>query len=340
MENIKKTSAPRRSSLELLRIFCMFFIVAHHFGLHGQYGDMQMSQFNSFIIMVLSAGGKLGVNVYILISGYFLVNSKFKLKRLVNTVLLTIFYSVSVYLALVLIVPELQFSGTDFVASLFAIKNDAYWFVTCYVAMVILSPFINKLIHVLNHREHLILIAILVFMQLELYGYVTYFPLSQIAWFITLYIIAGYLRKYPNKFLQSKLITGIASLVFCTVIAVTYMTGMTNIVCILTALSLFCFFNNLNIKTNKFVNLISKTTFAIYLIHDNNFMRAYLWKDFLNCPLHAQYNTFWIFSIAAILLVFISCSLIELIRINVTSLIMLPVKAHLHKKKQKGNESA
>lgn len=326
MESVENKPKLRRSSLELLRIMCMLFIVAHHFGMHGQYGDMEMSQFNSFIIVLLSAGGKLGVNVYILISGYFLVNSKFKLKRVVNTVLITIFYSVAVYAFLVLISPTLQFSGKDLVESIFVIKNNGYWFVTCYVAMVILSPFINKLIHALNQKEHIILIAILVLMQLELPPPSQYFPLSETAWFITLYIIAGYIRKYPNKYFQSKLITGISSLVLCIILGVSKMTAMNNIVCILTSIALFCFFNNLNIKTNRFINLISKTTFAIYLIHDNNFMRAYLWKELLNCPFHAQFNSFWLFSMCAVLLVFCSCMIIELLRMGITELMILPFK--------------
>ncbi|MBQ7353559.1 MAG: hypothetical protein IJW54_06140 [Clostridia bacterium] len=60
-------------------------------------------------------------------------------------------------------------------------------------------------------------------------------------------------------------------------------------------------------------------------------MRAYLWKELLNCPFHAQFNSFWLFSMCAVLLVFFSCMIIELLRMGITELMILPFK----KKKSK-----
>lgn len=330
LENYKK--APRRSSLELLRIICMLFIVAHHFGIHGQYGDMQMSQFNSFIIMLLSAGGKLGVNIYVLISGYFLVGSSFKLRRLINTIALTIFYSVSIYLVMLFALPEYSFSFGELFSRIFVIYKSNYWFVTCYVAMVLLSPFINKLINALSKREHLALVLLLVLMSSHLPRLDSYFDFSQIGWFITVYIIAAYLRLYPEKIFSSKLITGVASLVLCITIGLlSASTDLTNILCLATSVALFTFFNNLEIKSRA-INLISKTTFGIYLIHDNKLVRQVLWSNLLKCPYHAQFDSFWLFSACAVLLVFIVCSLIELGRMGLTILISKIIKKGFEKK--------
>ena len=330
---------PRRSSLELLRIVCMIFIVAHHFGVHGEYGDMQMSLFNQFILLVLKAGGKLGVNAYVLISGYFLVNSRFKIKRILSTVGLAIFYSVISYIAIMHVIPSVQFSASALFKSIFVIKNNGYWFVTCYVAMILLSPFINKLIYALKEKEHLLLIIVLLFMQAFIPGMEeAYFSISPTGWFITLYLIAAYIRLYPKGFLQSKKITGFCSLALCTVIGLLSATrSMENIVCLSAAIFLFCFFNNLNIKTNRFINLVSKTTFGIYLIHDNNYMRKELWSRFLDCPFHAGQKSFWLFSACAVTLVFVVCSLIELLRIGLTSLatrIIKKIHSKIKAKKQ------
>ena len=100
LNNLGKRN-PCRSILELLRIICMILIVAHHLGVHGHYGNMQISPLNKFVILLLKSGGKLGVNVYMLISGYYLVNSSFKLSRLINTLALTLFYSVGIYFTFV-----------------------------------------------------------------------------------------------------------------------------------------------------------------------------------------------------------------------------------------------
>ena len=332
--NLKTQKQPRRSSLELLRIICMIFIVAHHFGVHGKYGDMQMSTFNSFIVYLLSAGGKLGVNVYVLISGYFLVNSKFNLRRIINTVGLTVFYSMTIYLAFACFMPDFGFSLYEFVRSMLVVKHNAYWFVTCYVAMVLLSPFINKLLHALDRREHLILIALLVAMQVSIPHFGTYIGFSNVGWFITLYVIAGYMRLHPEKLLESKRVTGIASLILCAVVGLwETATTLTSIICLLASVVLFAFFNNLPIGTNRIINLISKATFGVYLIHDNIIVREYIWDDLLRCPMHAGYDSFWIFSALAVIAVYVGCTLIELLRQVLTRVVLNLADSLISKRK-------
>lgn len=77
-ENKKKI---RMSNFELLRILCMFLIVAHHFSVHSTFSN-DISVVNLCLVRALRIGGKLAVNVYVLISGYFMISSKFKLKKL------------------------------------------------------------------------------------------------------------------------------------------------------------------------------------------------------------------------------------------------------------------
>ena len=78
MENVKRVE--RSSNFELLRIICMVLIVAHHFACHSDFSST-ISSLNNAVIKTLIIGGRLGVNVYVLISGYFLINSKFKINR-------------------------------------------------------------------------------------------------------------------------------------------------------------------------------------------------------------------------------------------------------------------
>ena len=323
---------PRRSSLELLRIICMILIVAHHIGVHGHYGNMELSALNRFVINLLKSGGKLGVNVYMLISGYFLVNSSFKLKRLINTLALTLFYSVAIYFSFVFFVPGIGFDWNVLYVSVHIIDHNAYWFVTCYAATVVLSPFINKLIHAMNKREHLILIILLLVMQAAFPFFGTYIAFSNVGWFITLYVIAGYLRLYPGGVTTSKLATGLSSLALCLIVAVWDIAAvMTSIICLGASVALFAFFNNLDIKTNFVINNISRATFGVYLIHDNNLIREVIWDDILRAPLHAAYDSFWLFSIVAVLVVYVACTVIDIIRRLLLDLISLGIKKCIHK---------
>ena len=67
----------RNSNIELLRIIAMLVIVGCHFATHGGF------DFNSQSVTlprlwwnVLEMGGNFGVDVFVLISGYFLIENK------------------------------------------------------------------------------------------------------------------------------------------------------------------------------------------------------------------------------------------------------------------------
>lgn len=67
----------RNSNIELLRIVAMLMIVAHHFSVHGGFSfDPSRISVNLIWIQFLQLGGKVGVDIFILISGYYLVSRK------------------------------------------------------------------------------------------------------------------------------------------------------------------------------------------------------------------------------------------------------------------------
>ena len=67
----------RNSSIELLRIVCMFMIVIHHIATHGNYSfELQCVTATKLWHSFINMGGKIGVDTFIIISGYFLINSK------------------------------------------------------------------------------------------------------------------------------------------------------------------------------------------------------------------------------------------------------------------------
>ncbi len=76
----------RNSSLELLRVISIVLIIGHHLGVHSNFEpNFAVNFWNEAWILFLKQGGRLGVNLFILISGYFQItrkNSNFK--RLTN----------------------------------------------------------------------------------------------------------------------------------------------------------------------------------------------------------------------------------------------------------------
>ena len=88
MKNEKK----RESNFELLRIISMIMIIAHHMILHSNliyYNDYGIKK---IIVSFVLYGGKIGVILFILISGYYMVDSKFKIKKFFSTQLVLRFF--------------------------------------------------------------------------------------------------------------------------------------------------------------------------------------------------------------------------------------------------------
>lgn len=91
---IKLLQKERNSSFELLRIISMFLIVMHHYSVHGGFDFMIPFSMKLYFVQCLVMGGKLGVNLFVLISGYFLCKSDFKWKRIIKLEVEVIFYSI------------------------------------------------------------------------------------------------------------------------------------------------------------------------------------------------------------------------------------------------------
>lgn len=72
----------RESNFELLRIVAMVLIVLHHFSVHSNFVyETSVWSFNHLFIQFIYFGGKVGVDCFVLISGYFLIMQRFKLKK-------------------------------------------------------------------------------------------------------------------------------------------------------------------------------------------------------------------------------------------------------------------
>ena len=79
----------------------------------------------------------------------------------------------------------------------------------------------------------------------------------------------------------------------------------------------FIGFLNVKIKYNKVINVIATTTFGIYLIHDNSYVREFLWKVLFKNALFSKDILLIPYSLCVIVVVFFICCLIELFRIYV-----------------------
>jgi surface polysaccharide O-acyltransferase-like enzyme len=332
---LEKTMA-RNSNLEFLRILSMLLIIMHHYSVHGAFVlDPGILTTNKVIVQILSAGGKLGVNCFILITGYFMIESSFKVKKLLKLVCEIFFYS-AILFAIFTAFGLADFSAKLAIKSFFPTIFSIYWFATAYVVLYVFSPYLNVFIKGLDEKKHLNLILLLIVLWSVIPTFTTAAPgMSNLSWFMTLYIVAAYIRLYPNKwFEKDKLNIWLAlstytlilsSFIFLDIIGLrinavgiraTYFISMNNLPMLFCAITLFLGFKNLKIKDNKIINGIAASMFGVYLIHDNYFVRPFIWKNVFQNSAYYDSPYLIIHALIVTFLVFVACVVVDQIRIK------------------------
>ena len=334
----KTSTITRNSALELLRIISMILIIMHHYSVHGFGYDGANLTLNDFIVQVLSFGGKFGVNCFILITGYFMISSKFKIKKLVKIIFEVFTYSIVIFLVFCLI-DKSNFSVKNLMQSLFPIIFTKYWFATTYVLLYIFSPYINMLVKTLDKKKHgiLILTLVLIFSIIPTFATISGSPgFSNLAWFVTLYLIGGYIKLYPINAMKNVkknalytiiiFLLIVLSVIFIDILAKTkvsfaseetYFMDMNKVPMLLCSITMFLTFSNLNIKNNKVINGLALTMFGVYLIHDNPLVRHALWIDIFKNMEYINSRFLLIHATVAVLSVFVVCVAIDYIRITI-----------------------
>ena len=254
----------------------MLFIVTGHIS-----GRSGIESFSSFATIAPHA-----VNCFVLISGYFLITSKFKIERVLRTAIETIFYAFTITIVLYIFGKA---STYDIAKSImpFAPTKFSYWFVNKYLAVILLSPFICRICATISKKQYQVLLVTLLLISSSL---LTVFPFGELfgngfslLWMITVFITGGYLRLHAPKFRYWGVAT--IGLLLLYNICNIYGQGTINLkynslITYTLAIATFMWFKNLQIPNS---GIIAKTTtfiaphvFAAYLIHEQGLMRTYI----------------------------------------------------------------
>lgn len=336
MGNVNKTG--RNSNLEILRIISMIFIISFHLSVHG-FNDFNfvLSNPNTYFVYLLKVFGKIGVDMFILISAYFIVNSKFTLKKLLYLEGEVYFYSLAIFLIFfIFITPNMDITRDMIFSTFLPVSHNAYWFITNYIILMILSPFLNIFIKKVSRANHLKLIILLIGLWSILPTFTgKSFECSYLTIFVLLYLIGSYIRLNIdiNKIKTKKLvIITLSSLISCylllLVINIAYalkniellrlmsdwIISTNSIFIIIASITLFLIFLKRKEFSNKYINYVSGSVLGVYLIHDNNLVRHYLWDNIINIASFYPSKYFILIAIFFIISIFIVCCLIDIVR--------------------------
>lgn len=327
----------RQSNLEWLRILAMLLIVTHHFAVHGGKEFLEHFTTNYVWTEFIASGGKVGVNLFILITGYFCANKSPKKSNIIFLWLNTFFYSALLYLIFLFFGKD--FNVSECIRSFMPFTFNQYWFITCYAMLFLLIPFINIFIKNASKIKYYKLLIVLVILWSLLPSILFIPPLygkkwcfSELGWFVFLYLLSGYIRLHVSidKITKRKLFIAIGTMVFTIFSWIIfcnyqfsientwwrhwfYFSDINSISVLLISVSIFCLFLKLQVKNSPIVNFIASCMLGVYLIHDNVNVRPWLWQNFWNVPNHMTMSSikFIIWSIYVICATFVVCVFIE-----------------------------
>jgi hypothetical protein len=319
----------------------MLLIVAHHYvvnsGVTANY-DFNHITVNMVFLQLWGMWGKTAINVFILISGYFMCTAKLTVKRFSKVFLETCFYHFIIFLILLIAGYETVGLKRIFKLVFAYIYGANNGFTSSFLMFYLFIPFYNLLLDKMTKKQFQWLLGLLLFY----FTFASTFLFAtaifrEATWYMVLYFVAAYIRLYPMEWMKRNrvcgpILLGSILLAYASVLVVDfvgaklgfdsayYMVSDSNhFLAFIIGLFAFLFFKNLNIKNSKIINKIAATTFGVLCIHaSSDAMRTFLWKDLLDVSGHYSLSlpNLILYSIVSVAGVFIVCSLIDLLRIQ------------------------
>jgi surface polysaccharide O-acyltransferase-like enzyme len=261
------TTKIRNSNFELLRIIAMIFIVIWHISIHAQKGELAS---HNYILAITITG----VNLFVLISGYFGI--KLNWKNLLTLVSTVAFYN------LASIILKWQITGAtpmlgEVAGSFPPLCNTHWWFINCYFILMLLSPIINIALEKATEKQYKYTLGILLFTScisgfcfknsINITGYNTF-------QFITIYVLGNAIKKFhlpsclsTKQFACTYILSTLC--IFALSFFASRISNYNNPLIVISALSLFCIFAKLEFKS-KAVNYIATFMLSVYLLQDSS----------------------------------------------------------------------
>lgn len=334
----------RESGIELFRIIAVLIFIAGHYvinsGLLAQDGPVYADplSWRSIYLLEFYSVVKACVNVFVMITAYFMCTTKITAKKFAK-LFLEIFFYKTVISTLFYISGYEPFSIAGYIKSILPLRHLSNDFLCAYPLFFLLIPFLSMLIQHLNEKQHIYLILWCVFTYIFL-GSVPGFSvlMNYVSWFSVLFVIISYIRLYPKKIFQNCglwawmtvlfVFLSALSVLVCAWLGVklnrssTYLTyffvrDCNSFLTVVTSLSAFLFFKNLKIGYVKTINTVAASAFGVILIHANSdIMRRWLWGDMLDAVGHYNAPFLPLYHLGSVAAIFIVCTIIDQLRIK------------------------
>lgn len=337
----------RMSNLELLRCIAMMMVVVlHYLGKGKILSSLTEPMPGSYEVVawILEVFCIVAVNVYMLISGYFLSTSTFKLSRLVTLYLQLWVYSVGVGAVGILtgIFPLAEVEIHDLLTLIFPISMGHYWFLTAYIYMYLFLPFIGGAVQKMSKKQMQLALGLLLFffcilksilpvrLEMDGQGY-------DCIWYLCVFLTAAYIRRFGmgmvNSWKKSTCLYVISCLIIFGVtmglhqfylhtgslgrmikVSLEYNHALT----FLASLGLFGIFLHVKVPESfgKIINRIAPYTLGVYLLHENLTLR-YAWQNWFGADKVNSIPGLLLSTVCAVAIVFVAGIILDMVRARI-----------------------
>ena len=315
----------------------MLAIVAGHFV--GQGGVLAVHP-DSFFVHWFGNGALVGVNIFLLVGCWFMVDTRFRWERPVRLYATVLSYTVP--LTVLALVFGAHPSTKDVLRGFLPFSGRALWFASAYISLMVLTPWLSRVLD-LPKRSLVGLVAVLTVLVCG----VSTLPDPQEAylcnclWFVYVYLFVGCLKRH--FFRPCGHVTGLAlliasvalysALVFAACrgasfgalgaamsrIAGQYLHDCKAFPNFLVALLVVLSVVSVKARSRPLVNRIAKSAFAVYVIHQTPAFFPFLWKDICRVGSWVDSPHVAIFSIATVIGTYAVGSVLEPLRAAVVT---------------------
>ena len=273
-------SRPRQTSFELLRLMAIVMVVMEHFIRQSGLLDSETGT-NAILNTFLGSGGRIAVNIFLILGSWFMVDAVFRLGRVIKLYLEVAFYSVP--LTLLMVVIGEAGGARNIIQGLLPFFGRSVWFASAYISLIVLTPFLNKVFSLPRQQQTrlMTLLFVLFCVVSTIPSFSTIDYVADFSWFCVLYLIVGWVKK--GEILETCVVSKWVA-IFCGIgvysalcaasrcqplswVANYWLDNIRTLPSLFCALCVFYFFLKTDIGSIAFVNATAQSIFAVYIVH-------------------------------------------------------------------------
>ena len=279
----------RNYSLDLLRLLATFMVVVLHVQLFGGLLREPQTLTLSFLPTIfLESFCIVAVNCFVLITGFFMIHKTVNWHKLVSLLLEIAVISWVIFLIGTLCGLKAPFK--ELVQHIFPTLSGCHWFISSYIIVYVLSPWLNKLILSLTKKECLYL-AVLLFVLFSVWGSnpkisaISVQKGYSVMWLAYIYFLGSIIRLFGPKrlswagciYIILSLVTVIYAMILCKYThSIWWAMNYNAPFVLLASIALFYKFYSLKISSDfisKIIKFLTPGCWGVFLIHTDLFIR-------------------------------------------------------------------